>query len=106
MNGEILFLIITYILCFVSMTIWVYIKLKRPFTLTDLLFYPDDKVMSRIWSDRCDVQSVSVLKWMPIINLLICSGFILACLSLYVIISVRWLYNRILKRITDKIVFK
>ena len=89
------------------MTIWVYVRLKRPFTLADLLFYPDDKVIkskSHIVID--DLQAVSVLKWIPMMNLIICSLYVLARLIFYFLASMEWLYKNELKRIFDKIVFK
>lgn len=104
MNGEVLFILVTYILCFVAMTIWIYGKLKRPFTLADLLFFPDEKCIKR-FCDVDDVRGISIIRWIPAINFIVCGLILVLLFICSVIFSFEWLYN-ILKRIFSKIIFK
>lgn len=105
MNGEILSFLITYILCFVVMTIWIYTKLKRPFTLADLLFFPDEKCIKKFY-DVDDVHGISIIKWIPGVNLIVCGIILVLMFICYVTILLEWLYDNTLKRMFSKIIFK
>lgn len=105
MNGEVLFLLISHVFCFVAMTFWIYRRLIRPFTLADLLFFPNEKCIKR-FSDIGDVHGISIIRWIPGLNHIV-FGVILVFMFVYcVTISIEWLYDNTIKRIFSKIVFK
>ena len=107
MINEILFLCILQIIVFICMTIWIVSQLKRPFTLSDVLFYPDvECIKSKKYSDISDVQCVSIIRWIPVVNLIV-GGIILFCLFvIYCFQLNEWLYKNTIKKIFSKIVFK
>jgi len=104
MNFDILVFIITHILSFTIMTILVLTLLKRPFTLADVLFFPDDDSV-KSFDDVETAQFFSIAKWIPFVNIIICCVFIFLCILCIIMISFSWLYNKT-KKIFDKIVFK
>lgn len=107
MIDEILFLCILHIIVFICMTIWIVSQLKRPFTLSDVLFYPDvECIKSKKHTDISDVQGASIIRWIPGLNLIV-GGILLFCLFVCCILfSTEWLYNNTIKKIFNKIVFK
>lgn len=70
MYKEALFFGISWLISVVIITMYVYWKLEKPFTLYDVLFGPD-------WSDSCEVYVINRLKWIPVINIFISIIFVM-----------------------------
>ncbi len=89
------------------MSVWIYTRLKRPFTLADLLFYPNEECIKKnTWSDIDDVHFTSVIRWIPGINLMTCAVLLFMMFVTCFVTTLEWLYNNTIKKIFGKIIFK
>lgn len=105
MSGNILTFIITYCIAFIILAFWIYLLLEKPFTLADVIFYPNSKFINHKHNIG-EAKFLAVIKWVPFFGVIVCIILVALVLVYWLFSLIHWLYSKTIKQLFDKIVFK
>lgn len=107
MNVEFVIAIICSAIAYVIMIAWIFDQLEKPCSLSSLLLIPKDKCI--IWDDfnfKKIVQIASLIKWIPVINLLTVIACYVLTIGLKLYIESSIFYETIKAWFKNNITFK
>lgn len=105
MNDLITILLLSTI-AYVVMTLMVFFRLKRPFTLSDVLFGPSDECNTKGDLKLDDLKMISVLKIIPVVNFCVLALYLICGFAICLITVLQWIYTNLIRWPFDQIKFK